>query len=49
MHNLRQRSNFEFNFAIETDGEIVGEGKLLCYGKCDVALELQGQFEFLTN
>ena len=44
--NDRQRSYFEGPYVVEADGEIVGEGKLLCYNKGDIAQELERQFDF---
>ena len=45
----RQRSYFEGPYVVEADGEIVGEGKLLCYKKSDIADEMQRQFDFYCH
>ena len=42
-------SYFEGPYVVEADGEIVGEGKLLCYNKGDIAHELQRQFDFYCH
>ena len=39
MDEDRQRSYFEGPYVVEADREIVGEGKLLCYKKGDIAYE----------
>ena len=39
-------SYFEGPYIVEADGEIVGEGKLVCFDKVDVGYELQRQFNF---
>ena len=49
MDEDRQRSYFEGPYVVEADGEIVGEGKLLCYKKGDIAYELQRQFDFCCH
>ena len=36
-------------YTVEADEEIVGECKLLCYDKSDIAHELERQFDFYCH
>ena len=36
-------------YTVEANGEIVGEGKLLCYDKSDIAHELERQSDFYCH
>ena len=47
--NDRERSYFEGPYIVEADGEIVGEGKLVCLDKIDIGYELQRQFNFYCH
>ena len=45
----RQRTYFEGPYVVEANGNIVGEGQLLCYRKSDIADEMQRQFDFYCH
>ena len=47
--NNRQHPYFEDPYVVETDGEIVGEGKLLGYNKSENCYELQREFDFYCH
>ena len=47
--NDRERTYFEGPYTVEANGEIVGEGKLVCFDKRDIASELQRQFNFYCH
>ena len=45
----RRHSCFEGPYTVQVNGESVGEGKLLCYDKVDIAHELQRHFDFYCH
>ena len=49
MDGDRERTYFEGPYEVESDGIIVGEGKLVCYHKADIAEELRRQFDFYCH